>query len=147
MSGCWASRTLPAALRCAGARSPTQLVTRIIWSDSTEAAPQHTPAIRLWFGEVRNAPGYRSLPHHHGEAETGGRVVSGAGRIYPGENYEQWWDMAEGDWVFLPSHMPYVECNMSTTEDLVRITYRTPENIVVNLPDDDDSVLAGYCRA
>ncbi len=136
MSGCWASRTLPAALRCAGARSPTRLVTRIIWCDSTEAAPQHAPATRLWFGEVRNAPGYRSLPHHRGEAETGGRVISGAGRIYYGENFEQRLDMAEGDWVFVPPQMPHVECNMST-----------PENIVVNLPDVEDSVLAGYRRA
>ncbi|RAE42083.1 cupin, partial [Burkholderia multivorans] len=31
---------------------------------------QHTPATKIWFGEVSNEPGYRSLPHHHGEAET-----------------------------------------------------------------------------
>jgi uncharacterized RmlC-like cupin family protein len=29
---------------------------------------QHTPATRLWFGKVNNDPGYRSVPHHHGEA-------------------------------------------------------------------------------
>ncbi|NNV09645.1 cupin, partial [Geobacillus sp. MMMUD3] len=46
---------------------------------------QHTPATKIWFGEVSNEPGYRSLPHHHGEAETGGRVLKGKGRIYFGE--------------------------------------------------------------
>ena len=38
---------------------------------------QHTPATKLWFGQVRNLAGYRSVPHHHGEAETGGFVLSG----------------------------------------------------------------------
>lgn len=109
--------------------------------------PQHTPATRLWFGEVRNAPGYRSNPHHHGEAETGGRVISGRGRIYYGANYRQWVDMVEGDWVFVPPYMPHVECNMSTTDDLVWMTCRTPGNIVVNLPEVDDSVLEGYRRS
>lgn len=109
--------------------------------------PQHTPATRIWYGEVRNVPGYRSLPHHHGEAETGGRILRGKGRIYFGENYQEWVDMDEGDWVFVPPYMPHVECNMSTTEDLVWMTARTPENIVVNLPDVDDSELEGYRRA
>ena len=39
---------------------------------------QHTPATKLWFGKVRNEAGYRSVPHHHGEAETGGYVLVGA---------------------------------------------------------------------
>ena len=38
---------------------------------------QHTPATKLWFGKVTNEPGYRSVTHHHGEAETGGYVLSG----------------------------------------------------------------------
>ena len=43
---------------------------------------QHTPATKLWFGKVFTEPGYRSLPHHHGEAETGGYVLTGKARIY-----------------------------------------------------------------
>jgi hypothetical protein len=35
---------------------------------------------------------------------------------------------------------------MSTTEDLVWITCRTPDNIVVNLDDVDDTLLEGYRR-
>jgi uncharacterized RmlC-like cupin family protein len=46
---------------------------------------QHTPATKIWFGKVSNEPGFRSLPHHHGEAETGGYVLHGRGRIYYGE--------------------------------------------------------------
>ena len=71
---------------------------------------QHTPATKLWFGQVRNLAGYRSVPHHHGEAETGGFVLSGRARIYFGERFEDYLDMSEGDWVFVPPFMPHVEC-------------------------------------
>ena len=94
---------------------------------------QHTPATKIWYGQVSNEPGYRSFPHHHGEAETGGYVLRGHGRIYFGEDYKEFIDMTEGDWVFVPPYMPHVEANMSITEELVWLTARTPENIVVNL--------------
>ncbi|MCW5721006.1 MAG: cupin domain-containing protein [Devosia sp.] len=112
----------------------------------TGVGPQHTPATKIWFGKVSNEPGYRSLPHHHGEAETGGYVLKGKGRIYFGENYSEFFDMEEGDFVFVPPYWPHVEVNMSTTEELIWLTTRTPENIVVNLPDVDDASLVGYRR-
>lgn len=108
--------------------------------------PQHTEATKIWFGQVSNDPGYRSLPHHHGEAETGGYVLRGAGRIYFGEGYREYLDMAAGDWVFVPPFMPHVEANMSVTDELVWLTTRTPDNIVVNLDDVDDSTLEGFRR-
>lgn len=110
-------------------------------------SPQHTPATKIWYGRVSNEPGYRSLPHHHGEAETGGYVLTGVARIYYGEDYQQYVDMKEGDFVFVPPFMPHIEVNMSTTEELVWLTSRTPDNIVVNLPDVDDAILVGYRRA
>ena len=91
-------------------------------------------------------PGYRSFPHHHGEAETGGYVLRGHGRIYFGENYSEFIDMKAGDWVFVPPFMPHVEANMSVTEELVWLTARTPENLVVNLDDVADETLADYRR-
>ncbi|SHF76628.1 Uncharacterized protein, RmlC-like cupin domain [Kaistia soli DSM 19436] len=109
-------------------------------------SPQHTPATKIWFGKVSNKPGYRSYPHHHGEAETGGYVLKGHGRIYYGDNYAEFVDMTDGDFVFVPPFMPHVEVNMSTTEELVWLTTRTPDNIVVNLPDVDDALLTGYSR-
>lgn len=109
-------------------------------------SPAHTPATRIWYGKVSNEPGYRSLPHHHGEAETGGYVLTGHGRIYFGDNYSDYVDMHAGDFVFVPPFMPHVEANMSTTDELVWLTARTPDNIVVNLDDVDDSTLAGYAR-
>ena len=51
----------------------------------TGVGPPHTPATRLWFGKASNKPGFRSLPHHHGDAETGAYVLSGRARIYFGE--------------------------------------------------------------
>ena len=38
----------------------------------------HSGAERFWFGKAQNEPGFRSLPHHHGEAETGAYLLSGA---------------------------------------------------------------------
>jgi len=106
--------------------------------------PQHTPATRIWFGKVSNEPGHRSLPHHHGEAETGGYVLSGHCRLYYGKDYAEWVDLRAGDFVFVPPMMPHVEVNMSHDEDLVFLTTRTPDNIVVNLEDVPDSSLYGY---
>ncbi|GJE82071.1 cupin domain-containing protein [Methylorubrum populi] len=109
-------------------------------------SPQHTPATRIWYGKVSNEPGYRSLPHHHGEAETGGYVLRGKARIYFGPGYAEYIDMSEGDFVFVPPFMPHVEANMSAEDDLVWLTARTPENIVVNLDDVPDASLSGYVR-
>ena len=105
---------------------------------------QHTPARRLWFGKVHNAPGYRSVTHHHGEAETGGYVLSGKARIYFGEKFEDYVDMETGDWVFVPPFMPHIECNLSRSEPLTWLTTRTPENIVVNLADVLDDELRDW---
>ncbi len=63
---------------------------------------QHTPAQRLWYGKVKNLPGFRSVAHHHGEAETGGYVLLGRARIYYGADYEEYVDMEQGDFVFVP---------------------------------------------
>ena len=113
----------------------------------TGVGTANMPATKLWYGKVSNEPGYRSFPHHHGEAETGGYVLKGTARIYFGEGFTQWLDMNEGDWVFVPPFMPHVEANMSVTEELIWMTTRTPENIVINLPDVDDATLEGFRRA
>ena len=74
-------------------------------------------------------------------------MLQGHGRIYFGEEFREFVDMTEGDFVFVPPFMHHVECNMSTKHDLVWLTTRTPDNIVVNLADVDDSILQGYRRA
>ena len=107
-------------------------------------SPQHTPATRIWFGQVRNLAGYRSVPHHHGEAETGGYVLSGRARIYFGPRFEDYTDMSEGDWVFVPPFMPHVECNLDRNNPLTWMTTRTPDNIVVNLPQVPDADLPDW---
>ncbi len=112
----------------------------------TGVGRQHTPATRLWFGKASNRPGFRSLPHHHGEAETGAYVLSGRARIYFGEGYREFVDLSEGDFMFVPPFLPHLEANMSVTEELWWIACRSPENIVVNLPEIADASLAGYRR-
>lgn len=107
-------------------------------------SPQHTPATKIWFGKVSNEPAYRSVPHHHGEAETGGYVLSGRARIYFGERFADYLDMEEGDWVFVPPFMPHVECNLDRNKPLTWMTTRTPENIVVNLPQVADADLRDW---
>jgi uncharacterized RmlC-like cupin family protein len=105
---------------------------------------EHTTATKLWFGQIRNLAGYRSVPHHHGEAETGGFVLSGRARIYFGERFEDYYDFAEDDWVFVPPFMPNIECNLDRNQPLTWMTRRTPENIVVNLSDVDDELLRDW---
>ena len=107
---------------------------------------QNTPATKIWFGKASNEPGFRSLPHHHGEAETGVYVLSGWGRIYFGAGYREFIDCREGDFAFVPPFMPHIEVNMSTAEELWWMVCRTPENIVVNLDDVGDETLEGYRR-
>ena len=101
----------------------------------TGVGPQHTPANRIWFGNASNPPGFRSLPHHHGEAETGAYVLSGRARVFFGKDFQEYVDLSEGDFMFVPPFIPHLEVNMSTTEELWWLACRTPENIVVNLPD------------
>ena len=91
----------------------------------TGVGPQHTPATRIWFGKASNPPGFRSLPHHHGEAETGAYVLSGRARVYFGENFKEYVDLSEGDFMFVPPFIPHLEVNMSTTEELWWLACRT----------------------
>jgi uncharacterized RmlC-like cupin family protein len=92
-----------------------------------------TDATRIWFGKVHTPAGYASEAHHHGEAETGGYVLKGRAFILFGENYSDRVDLEEGDFVFVPPNTPHVEGNASPTEELIWMTARTPDNIVVNL--------------
>jgi len=85
--------------------------------------------------------------HHHGEADTGAYVLSGCARIYFGEDYQEFVDLSEGDFMFVPPFLPHLEANMSTTEELWWIACRSPDNIVLNLADVADGSLPGYRRA
>lgn len=96
---------------------------------------ENSAANKIWFGKVHTGPGEVSDPHHHGEAQTGGYVLKGRGFIRYGEGYGQIAYMEEGDFVFVPPFMPHIEGNASKTEELVWMTTRTPDNIVVNLVD------------
>lgn len=91
----------------------------------------------LWFGRVHTGPGEISDPHHHGEAETGGYILKGNGFIRFGERYEEIVYMTEGDFVYVPPFVPHIEGNLSSSEELVWMTTRNPDNIVVNLVDQD----------
>jgi uncharacterized RmlC-like cupin family protein len=113
----------------------------------TGVGPKITSATKLWFGKASNAPGFRSAPHHHGEAETGAYLLSGSARIYFGKDFQEFIEMSAGDFMFVPPFLPHLEANMSTTDELWWLACRTPENIVVNLPDVDDALLKGYRRA
>ncbi len=106
---------------------------------------QHTPGDQALVRQgAATRPATARSPHHHGEAETGGYVLSGRARIYFGEKFEDYLDMAEGDWVFVPPFMPHVECNLDRNNPLTWMTTRTPENIVVNLPEVADADLRDW---
>lgn len=98
---------------------------------------ENTEVEDLWFGRVVTGPGEVSDPHHHGEAETGGYVLEGNGFIRFGDRYEEVVYMSAGDFVYVPPFVPHIEGNLSHTKQLVWLTTRTPDNIVVNLDDQD----------
>lgn len=98
---------------------------------------ENTEAEGLWFGKVYTGPGEISDPHHHGKAETGGYVFKGRGFIRFGDRYENLVLLEEGDFVYVPPFVPHIEGNLSQSEELVWMTTRTPDNIVVNLEDQE----------
>jgi uncharacterized RmlC-like cupin family protein len=98
---------------------------------------ENSAADKIWFGKVYTGPGEVSGAHHHGEAQTGGYVLKGRGYIRYGVGYEKVVYLEAGDFVFVPPFMPHIEGNASKTEELVWMTTRTPDNIVVNLQDQD----------
>lgn len=93
----------------------------------------NTPATRIWLGKLSNEPGHHSVAHHHGDAETAAYVLKGSARIYYGPDYGEYVDLEEGDFLFVPPNFPHIESNRSDTDELVWLTARTPDNIVVNL--------------
>ncbi len=100
-------------------------------------AVENTEVENLWFGRVHTEVGAISDPHHHGEAETGGYVLQGRGFIRFGERYENIVYMEEGDFVYVPPFVPHIEGNASRSKELIWLTTRTPDNIVVNLENQD----------
>jgi len=96
---------------------------------------QNSDASRIWLGKVHTPAGYASGAHHHGEAETAGYVLRGRAYILYGDRYSQRVDLEEGDFVFVPPNTPHIEGNASDAEELIWLTARTPDNIVVNLHD------------
>lgn len=95
---------------------------------------ENTGAARIWLGKVHTPAGFASDAHHHGEAETAGYVLKGHAYVLYGEGYTERIDLEEGDFIFVPPNTPHIEGNASDTEELIWMTARTPDNIVVNLP-------------
>lgn len=98
---------------------------------------ENTQVEGLWFGRVHTGVGEHSDPHHHGEAETGGFVLEGRGYIRFGERYSEIIYFEQGDFVYVPPFVPHIEGNASRSRELVWLTTRTPDNIVVNLGGQD----------
>ncbi|QSR28791.1 hypothetical protein CFH99_24520 [Nocardioides aromaticivorans] len=94
---------------------------------------ENTDASRIWLGKVHTPAGYASDAHHHGEAETAGYVLKGRAYILFGDGYSERVDLEEGDFVFVPPNTPHIEGNASDTDELIWMTARSPDNIVVNL--------------
>ena len=112
----------------------------------TGVGPQHTPATRIWFGKASNPPG---LPLVAAPSWRGRNRRLSAFRPRPHLLRQELPGLRRdvGGGFFLVRLHPHLEANMSTTEELWWLACRTPENIVVNLPDIEDALLAGYRRA
>ena len=92
---------------------------------------------RLYLGRASAPPHTNSGPHHHGEAETGGFVLKGSCRIYWGENFSEYFDAEEGDFMYVPPYVHHIEAN-EHDEPFEGILVRSPDNIVVNLDEGSD---------
>lgn len=100
-------------------------------------SPENSEVQGLWYGRVHTGPGEVSAAHHHGVAETGGYILQGRGFIRFGERYSEIVYLEEGDFAYVPPFLPHIEGNASRTNELIWLTTRTPDNIVVNLDSDE----------
>jgi len=98
---------------------------------------ENSDASKIWLGKVMTPAGYASEAHHHGEAETAGYVLKGRAYVLFGEGYRERVDLEEGDFVFVPPNTPHIEGNASDTDELIWMTARSPDNIVINLGRND----------
>lgn len=94
---------------------------------------ENSDASRIWLGKVHTPAGYASEAHHHGEAETAGYVLKGRAFLLFGDGLRERVELEEGDFVFVPPNTPHIEGNASETDELIWLTARSPDNIVVNL--------------
>lgn len=104
-------------------------------TEQTKNMPRRTgiQSAHIWIGRVTGEPSSDSGAHHHGEAETGGLIISGRTQILFGENYKEYQEYTAGDFIHVPPLLPHIERNMSSTEPVEFLTARNPGNIVVNL--------------
>ena len=86
----------------------------------------------LWVGRVTGEPGMDSGPHHHGESETVGYVLSGTFTLLYGDDYSEQVELSAGDFIYVPPFVPHIERNLSD-QPVEFVTVRRPDNIVVNL--------------
>jgi hypothetical protein len=113
----------------------------------TGVGPQHTPATRLWFGKPPTRPGSdrcRTITARPKPAPIYCLAAPGFISVRTTANISSCPRATSCS--FRPSCRISM-ANMSTTEELWWLACRTPENIVVNLPDVEDNLLAGYRRA
>lgn len=92
----------------------------------------------IWLGRVTGEPGMDSGPHHHGEAETAGHILSGNTRIFYGKEYNEYVDLGSGDFIYIPPFLPHIERNLHESEPVEFVTARSPDNIVVNIEEDQE---------
>ena len=79
------------------------------------AHPRHQALVRQ--GQQRPRLPLGAAPPRRGR-DRRLRAAPAAARIYFGEKFEDYLDMAEGDWVFVPPFMPHVECNLDRNKPL-----------------------------
>jgi len=101
------------------------------------AIDPRTGSKKLWVGRVTGLPLMDSGAHHHGEAETVGYVLAGNVRIRFGDHYERSVELNAGDFIYIAPYVPHIEQNPNDAP-VEFVTIRTPDNIVVRLPEPHD---------
>ena len=88
-------------------------------------------------------PGAKAKAHKHEAHETAIHVLSGESGMWYGEGLKEHLVARAGDFVYIPTDMPHLPYNASTTEPCVAVIARTDPNeqeSVVLLPELDGAV-------
>lgn len=90
-------------------------------------------------------PGARARAHQHDEHESAAYVIEGEMVMWFGERLDQKLLARAGDFVYIPSGVPHLPANASTTQRMVAVLARTDadeQESVTALPDLDCLVTA-----
>src|SRR3954447_3118722 len=104
-----------------------QGVTREFGISRTSAGSSH---LSMAYGVV---PAGATSTHHSHPFETAVFVISGRARAYFGLNDEEWVDVGQGDFLYIPAAVPHRTANIGDTPVQYVLARAAPEDVVITV--------------